>query len=133
MASISRKTSSDKAPKQAAALNKQAETAAEDGLNLVWEGSRVYRSRIPSPRVLEPDKRLSLGPDNENLVIEGDNLQAMVSLRSQFNASIDGRTTAARLARDHSARPPNPQRDQLLDRVTFPHAGRGDGDAPRRY
>jgi adenine-specific DNA-methyltransferase len=39
--------------------------------------------------VLEPDKRLSLGSDGENLVIEGDNLQVMVSLRSQFNAAVD--------------------------------------------
>jgi adenine-specific DNA-methyltransferase len=101
MASSGRKASSRKAtpkrkaaprkaaPKRKTAPKKQDETTAEEGLNLVWEGSRVYRSRIPSPRVLEPDKRLSLGTDNENLVIEGDNLQAMVSLRSQFNASID--------------------------------------------
>jgi adenine-specific DNA-methyltransferase len=61
----------------------------ESGLHLHWEGRRQYRSRIPIPRVLEPDKRLSLGADSENLVIEGDNLQVMVSLRSQFNAAVD--------------------------------------------
>src|SRR5437867_952242 len=60
----------------------------ESGLHLHWEGRRLYRSRIPIPRVLEPDKRLSLGADSENLVIEGDNLQVMVSLRSQFNAAV---------------------------------------------
>ncbi|MGH2966210.1 MAG: site-specific DNA-methyltransferase [Solirubrobacterales bacterium] len=32
---------------------------------------------------------MSAGSDGENLVIEGDNLQVMVSLRSQFNAGID--------------------------------------------
>lgn len=61
----------------------------EAGLHLHWEGRRVYRSRVPVPRVLEPDKKLSLGSDGENLVIEGDNLQVMVSLRSQFNAAVD--------------------------------------------
>jgi hypothetical protein len=46
----------------------------EAGLHLHWEGRRLYRARVPVPRVLEPDKRLSLGSDGENLVIEGDNL-----------------------------------------------------------
>jgi adenine-specific DNA-methyltransferase len=44
---------------------------------------------VPVPRVLEPDKKLSLGNDSQSLVIEGDNLQVMVSLRSQFNALVD--------------------------------------------
>src|SRR5262245_24535544 len=61
----------------------------EAGLHLHWEGRRLYRARVPVPRVLEPDQRLSQGSDGENLVIEGDNLQAMVSLRSQFNAAVD--------------------------------------------
>jgi hypothetical protein len=65
------------------------EVREESGLHLHWEGRRLYRSRIPIPRVLEPDKRLSLGTDSPNLVIEGDNLQVMVSLRSQFNAAVD--------------------------------------------
>jgi adenine-specific DNA-methyltransferase len=62
---------------------------AEAGLHLHWEGRRIYRSRVPVPRVLEPDRRLSRGADGHNLVIEGDNLQVMVSLRSQFNAAVD--------------------------------------------
>ncbi len=61
----------------------------ETDLHLQWEGRRLYRARVPVPRVLEPDKKLSLGDDGQNLVIEGDNLQVMVSLRSQFNASVD--------------------------------------------
>jgi adenine-specific DNA-methyltransferase len=40
--------------------------------------------------VLEPDPKLSFGdPDAGNLIIEGDNLQAMVSLQSQFADAID--------------------------------------------
>jgi hypothetical protein len=62
---------------------------AEAGLHLHWEGRRLYRSRVPVPRVLEPEKKLSLGTEGQNLVIEGDNLQVMVSLRSQFNAAVD--------------------------------------------
>lgn len=65
------------------------EVREESGLHLHWEGRRLYRSRIPIPRVLEPEERLSVGSDSENLVIEGDNLQVMVSLRSQFNAAVD--------------------------------------------
>jgi adenine-specific DNA-methyltransferase len=42
------------------------------------------------PRVLEPVSKLSYGEqDKGNLVIEGDNLQVMVSLQSQFADSID--------------------------------------------
>ena len=53
------------------------------------ERRRSYRSLVPTPRVLEPKKRLSFRNDPRNLVIEGDNLQAMVSLRSQFTDSVD--------------------------------------------
>jgi adenine-specific DNA-methyltransferase len=66
-----------------------ADVRAEAGLHLHWEGRRLYRSRVPVPRVLEPDKKLSVGSEGDNLVIEGDNLQVMVSLRSQFNAAVD--------------------------------------------
>jgi adenine-specific DNA-methyltransferase len=67
----------------------QPDVAAESGLHLHWEGRRIYRSRVPVPRVLEPNKKLSHGRSAESIVIEGDNLQVMVSLRSQFNAAID--------------------------------------------
>lgn len=62
----------------------------ESGLHLHWQGRRSYRTAIPTPRVLEPDSKLSYGDqDAGNLVIEGDNLQAMVSLQSQFADAID--------------------------------------------
>ncbi len=62
----------------------------ESGLHLHWEGRRSYRSAVPTPRVLEPDPKLSFGDqDAGNLIIEGDNLQVMVSLQSQFADAID--------------------------------------------
>lgn len=60
------------------------------GLHLHWQGRRSYRSRVPAPRVLEANEELSFQADKaSNLVIEGDNLQAMVSLRSQYAESFD--------------------------------------------
>jgi adenine-specific DNA-methyltransferase len=44
---------------------------------------------MPAPRVLEPIKKYSVGKESSNMLIEGDNLQAMVSLRAQFRSSID--------------------------------------------
>ena len=44
---------------------------------------------MPVPRVLEPVSELSDPPGGGNLVIEGDNLQVMVSLRPQHRATID--------------------------------------------
>ncbi len=62
----------------------------EAGLHLHWQGRRSYRSRVPAPRVLEVDNDLSYGnSDIGNLVIEGDNLQVMVSLKSQYEDSFD--------------------------------------------
>lgn len=62
----------------------------EAGLHLHWQGRRSYRSRVPAPRVLEASNELSFQADKaSNLVIEGDNLQAMVSLRSQYAESFD--------------------------------------------
>jgi adenine-specific DNA-methyltransferase len=62
----------------------------ESGLHLHWQGRRSYRSAIPTPRVLEPDPELGYGDaDSGNLIIEGDNLQVMVSLQSQFADAID--------------------------------------------
>ncbi len=63
---------------------------AESGLHLHWQGRRSYRTAIPTPRVLEPVPELSFGDqDCGNLVIDGDNLQVMVSLQSQFADAID--------------------------------------------
>ena len=44
---------------------------------------------MPAPRVLEPVKKYSLGEGDGNKIIEGDNLQVMVSLRSQYRSSVD--------------------------------------------
>ncbi len=44
---------------------------------------------MPAPRVLEPVKKYSYGESNGSRVIEGDNLQVMVSLRSQYRSGID--------------------------------------------
>ncbi|WP_395856338.1 site-specific DNA-methyltransferase [Cystobacter fuscus] len=59
------------------------------GMYIHWEGRKSYRTRMPAPRVLEPVASLSFGKSSSNRVIEGDNLQAMVSLRSQYRRSID--------------------------------------------
>jgi len=62
----------------------------EAGLHLHWQGRRSYKSSVPAPRVLERHDELSFQPDDGgNLVIEGDNLQVMVSLRSQYSESFD--------------------------------------------
>jgi adenine-specific DNA-methyltransferase len=44
---------------------------------------------MPAPRVLEPDEGLGCSPADGNRIIEGDNLQVMVSLRSQYRSSVD--------------------------------------------
>lgn len=59
------------------------------GSYLYWEGRREYRTRLPAPRMLEPVAKLSYGDTREDRVIEGDNLQAMVSLRSQYKGTVD--------------------------------------------
>jgi len=59
------------------------------GLYLHWEGRRSYRTRMPAPRVLEPVPELCVGDPHGNRVIEGDNLQVMTSLRSQYQGSVD--------------------------------------------
>lgn len=61
----------------------------ESGLHMHWQGRRSYRARVPSPRVLEIDRELSYGEYEGNMIIEGDNLQVMLSLRSQYNESFD--------------------------------------------
>jgi adenine-specific DNA-methyltransferase len=60
------------------------------GMYLHWDGRKSYRTRMPVPRVLEPVKKLSYGDQSAgNLIIEGDNLQVMVSLRPQYRARVD--------------------------------------------
>jgi adenine-specific DNA-methyltransferase len=60
------------------------------GMYLHWEGRKGYRTRMPAPRMLEPVPKLSFGSKpRENRMIEGDNLQVMVSLRSQYQGMVD--------------------------------------------
>lgn len=58
------------------------------GMYLHWEGRKGYRTHMPAPRVLEPMPELSFGEPTHRL-IEGDNLQVMVSLRSQYQGAVD--------------------------------------------
>ena len=46
--------------------------SATRGLYLHWEGKRLYRQKIPTPRILEPVPSLSVGTGHENMVVEGD-------------------------------------------------------------
>jgi adenine-specific DNA-methyltransferase len=59
------------------------------GMYLHWEGRKGYRTHMPAPRVLEPLPELGVGDGAGSRVIEGDNLQVMVSLRSQFQNRMD--------------------------------------------
>jgi adenine-specific DNA-methyltransferase len=59
------------------------------GMCLHWEGRRGFRTRIPAPRALEPVPSVSFGDADGNRIIEGDNLQVMLSLRSQYQGSFD--------------------------------------------
>jgi len=65
------------------------ERPAGAGMYLHWEGRRGYRTRMPAPRVLNPLPGLSYGEASGSRVIEGDNLQVMVSLRSQYQGTVD--------------------------------------------
>jgi adenine-specific DNA-methyltransferase len=59
-----------------------------NGLILQWEGRRVYRQRIPTPRILVPDTGLSHG-EGGNMIIEGDSAQVLASLKSRYANEVD--------------------------------------------
>jgi hypothetical protein len=59
------------------------------GLYLQWEGKRVYRQQVPTPRLFEPVEKYSRGTDRPNMVIEGDNLQVLASLKPRYAGQID--------------------------------------------
>jgi len=60
------------------------------GLYLHWEGNRMYRQRVPTPRMLDPMPALSFNHDSANLIIEGDNLQILTSLyKGQYKRQVD--------------------------------------------
>jgi len=59
------------------------------GLYLHWEGKKQYRQRVPTPRLLEPVRKLSVGKDTANMIVEGDNLQVLASLKSRYAGEVD--------------------------------------------
>src|ERR1035437_384947 len=63
--------------------------SAARGLYLHWEGKKLYRQRVPTPRLLEPVSKLSVGNVHDNLIVEGDSLQVMASLKSRYAGAID--------------------------------------------
>jgi adenine-specific DNA-methyltransferase len=87
------KVSSNKAERvrkdDKAGISELASSPGGAGMYLHWEGRRGYRTRMPAPRVLEPVDELSLGDTGGNRLIEGDNLQVMISLRSQYRGAVD--------------------------------------------
>jgi adenine-specific DNA-methyltransferase len=56
---------------------------------LHWDGRRGYRTHMPAPRMLDPVPKLSHGDTEGGRVIEGDNLQVMISLRSHYQGMVD--------------------------------------------
>jgi adenine-specific DNA-methyltransferase len=59
------------------------------GLYLQWEGKKIYRQIVPTPRLLEPVEKYSHGSDRSNLLIEGDNLQVLASLKPRYAGQVD--------------------------------------------
>ena len=59
------------------------------GLYLQWEGKRIYRQLVPTPRLLEPLESFSHGTDRPNMLIEGDNLQVLASLKARYAGQVD--------------------------------------------
>src|ERR1022692_606653 len=59
------------------------------GLYLQWEGKKIYRQLVPTPRLLEPVEKYSHGGDRPNMLIEGDNLQVLASLKARYAGQVD--------------------------------------------
>jgi len=59
------------------------------GLYLQWEGKKIYRQLVPTPRLLEPVEKYSHGTDRSNILVEGDNLQVLASLKPRYAGQID--------------------------------------------
>ena len=62
---------------------------ASDGLILQWHGKQLYQHRMPVPRILNPVPELSVGEHPGNMIIEGDNLQVLASLKSRYAGLVD--------------------------------------------
>ena len=59
------------------------------GLYLQWEGKKIYRQIVPTPRLLEPVEKYSHGGERHNMLIEGDNLQVLASLKPRYAGQVD--------------------------------------------
>jgi adenine-specific DNA-methyltransferase len=71
-------------------MPKPADTnGSSRGLYLQWEGKKIYRQLVPTPRLLEPVEKYSCGAERENLLIEGDNLQVLASLKPRYAGQVD--------------------------------------------
>jgi len=68
-------------PAENGPVNNTGRNGVSRGLYLQWEGKRVYRQRVPTPRLLEPVEKYSFGSDRPNMLVEGDNLQVLASLQ----------------------------------------------------
>jgi adenine-specific DNA-methyltransferase len=91
---VARKSESKGAPDAPPAPVESTDTPEVEtgqGTALSWFGRRQARVSIPRPRILEPDPKHSDPTDEDpgNLLIEGDNRQAMVSLLPQYAGKVD--------------------------------------------
>ncbi len=91
MARKSESTGAPDAPPAPVESTDTPEVEAGQGTALSWFGRRQARISIPRPRILEPDPKHSDPTDEDpgNLLIEGDNRQAMVSLLPQYAGKVD--------------------------------------------
>ena len=71
-------------------MNKTPDSnGASRGLYLQWEGKKVYRQQVPTPRLFDPVEKYSHGEIRDNLLSEGDNLQVLASLKPRYGGMID--------------------------------------------
>jgi adenine-specific DNA-methyltransferase len=76
-------------PAENGPVNNTGRNGVSRGLYLQWEGKRVYRQRVPTPRLLEPVEKYSFGSDRPNMLVEGDNLQVLASLKPRYTGQVD--------------------------------------------
>jgi adenine-specific DNA-methyltransferase len=70
-------------------MSNNGKNGSSKGLFLQWEGKKVYRQKVPTPRLLEPVEKLSFGTDRPHMLIEGDNLQVLASLKPRYGGQVD--------------------------------------------
>lgn len=91
MAANGRSTTADGATPEPLDGHDAAVDVIEDGVFLSWSGRKSFRAAVPMPRVLVPVPEAGdpTGEDPGNLVIEGDNRQARVSLFAQYQSRVE--------------------------------------------